>query len=265
MGIFGGLGNLSSGLGAFSSIANAQNSISNSQNSSVSDSWNYGGSQSASQSYANSDAWSAGWSAGRSQASEQSTSQTFGAEASARDVQYAQEANALQQKLWQQQADYNAQQAQIDRDYQTYMSNTAYQRAVKDLLAAGLNPILAAGNMGASTPVGAMATSGLSSAYKASSYADQYAQSSGESSSWNKSKNKSKSKSRSASSSYSSSYESGGSHSESEGSSKSRTKTQLKSLIDAVAKYLNNGGSASNHTTNYDSKTGREYGGHQTK
>lgn len=54
---------------------------------------------------------------------------------------------------------FNAQQAQINRDYQTEMSNTAYQRQVKDMEAAGLNPMLAyIKGGGASSPVGSTAT-----------------------------------------------------------------------------------------------------------
>ena len=46
--------------------------------------------------------------------------------------------------------------AQKNRDFQAEMSNTAHQREVKDLQAAGLNPLLSA-NSGASTPSGSMA------------------------------------------------------------------------------------------------------------
>lgn len=59
---------------------------------------------------------------------------------------------------------FNAGQAQISRDYNTQMSNTAYQRASADMKAAGLNPMMMTGGaMNASTPASPTASIGTPS------------------------------------------------------------------------------------------------------
>ncbi|UPW41036.1 DNA pilot protein [Sigmofec virus UA08Rod_5692] len=63
-----------------------------------------------------------------------------------------QSAEALKNRL------FNAEQAGLDRQWQEYMSSTSHQREVKDLQAAGLNPILSASG-------GAPVTSGATASY----------------------------------------------------------------------------------------------------
>lgn len=57
---------------------------------------------------------------------------------------------AAQQGMLNQTEGFNAGQAQIQRDYETQMANTAYQRASGDMKAAGLNPMMMYGSGGPS-------------------------------------------------------------------------------------------------------------------
>lgn len=65
---------------------------------------------------------------------------------------------AKSQAFAREQMKFNAEQAALSRSWQENMSSTAHQREVKDLLAAGLNPILSSGGTGASTPTGSAAS-----------------------------------------------------------------------------------------------------------
>ena len=88
---------------------------------------------------------------------------------------------------------YNSAEALANREWQEHMSSTAYQRAVEDMKKAGLNPILAFANGGASTPGGSAGTISGASMGLASSSALGVSRSGGfvpnayESGSWSKS------------------------------------------------------------------------------
>lgn len=259
------------GIGAAAGMASSQMGESNSD--SVSDSWGSSGSQAYNYSDATSDAWSNAWSWANGDSEGWSNAKnsgiTYGREATAKDIELAAEQNALQRSLWRESADYNAKQAQLDRDFQAYMSNTAYQRAVKDLLAAGLNPILAVGNMGASTPVGAMGQMSSASAYRANVQAQHEEYGSSASGSWSRSRSKSGSQSESHSKSHSeggsSSWSSEGSHSESHSNSNwkpayiegaKEVGKIAQNAIDEVGKMANTAGNTAKQVAKDREKTG---------
>lgn len=117
---------------------------------------------------------SSGGSSGSSIGNSQSYSQTYGTAASNLAAERANSANEAAMAAWQKMADFNAAEAQKSRDWSERMANTVYQRTVKDMIAAGINPVLAAG-MGlgsASVSSGAQATAGNPITYMPNTFVD---------------------------------------------------------------------------------------------
>lgn len=78
--------------------------------------------------------------------------------------------NALAENRQEDQQAFNAEEAAKQRAWQEQMRGTQYQTAVKDMQAAGLNPMLAYHLGGAGTPSGATASSGIASPGEAPRY-----------------------------------------------------------------------------------------------
>lgn len=104
-----------------------------------------------------------------------SYSRTYGTEASIRSAQEADRANATQ-KAWMNEAmAYNASEADKNRAFNLLTGSTVYSRSIKDMINAGINPILAAsfGLSAANVNSGSAASITTPSAFMGQTFADQ--------------------------------------------------------------------------------------------
>lgn len=72
------------------------------------------------------------------------------------------DANNFSREMWELAAAFNSEEAEKQRQWQEHMRDTAYQAAVKDMSAAGLNPILAVTGGGISTGTGGGSAASIS-------------------------------------------------------------------------------------------------------
>lgn len=191
----------------------------NMPNAQVGDSWNNSAQSSWNSSAAGSNAWGSGW----------NSSLGSGKWASANSAAAADKANAFNKESMEAMMAFNAAEAQKQRDWEETMSNTAHQRQIRDLIAAGLNPILSA-NGGASTPAGMAASTSALGANMAQSYTDYHGENASGSESWEESHGGS------------SGWSSGGSHSES--NLAEQIESGIGAISDAMGKMKGSGSTA---------------------
>lgn len=91
---------------------------------------------------------------GSAYAANRASASVAGSNQANKELFYAANQFSAQQAQWDR--SFAQSEAGVARDWQQQMSSTAYQRAVKDMEAAGLNPMLAVSQGGASTPAGAV-------------------------------------------------------------------------------------------------------------
>lgn len=125
-------------------------------------------------------------SASGNQGQSSSWSNTAGLQASQNSAQQAALAHQRQLELLKETQEYNAREAQKQREWQEKMANTVYTRSVANMKQAGINPILAAqlGLSGSSVGSGATASVSTPTTYMGQSFAEQNSASQSSQSGW---------------------------------------------------------------------------------